>query len=512
MDQFETVIIGGGLSGLACALSLYDKGYKDFIVLEARGRVGGRTCSEKTELGAKIDVGGAYVGPGQDFVMELIQRFGLELYKIPHEGDAVIIDQGRRMTYKGDIPSYPFHVLLDLNDMLCRFDELSTLMKTTPEFLTDKRFIELDQMSVSQWVDSRGWTQSAKDAVKGAAHSLTCCNPHEVSMLYFLNMCRSGENLHRLMTVENGAQERKVLQGTMAISESVVKFLGLAHVRMECVVRDVNYEQQDNIIVTVEQGKDRQVQRIKCKRIVMAMSPTLWSTVRWTPPLPPGKQQVAQRMPMGSILKTHVFYKEAHWRNKGLSGECFASSGFPVVYCVDDSKEGFYCIMGFVSGHAARELQKLTREERLNILHDHYRQAFNLTDNEKPIGYHEKNWSAEEFSKGCYAAVCPPGVMTSTFWKTMSEPVDNRIFFAGSEMSTYWIGYMDGAIESGYRVASQLLGTKFDPDKRPQTQLIPWNPSGPTKWEKLAPSVATVITVASAAICGTLAWFLVNKM
>jgi len=49
----------------------------------------------------------------------------------------------------------------------------------------------------------------------------------------------------------------------------------------------------------------------------------------------------------------------------------------------------------------------------------------------------------------------PPGVCTA-FGAALAEPV-GPIHWAGTETSPVWSGYMDGALRSGERAASEVL-------------------------------------------------------
>ena len=50
-------------------------------------------------------------------------------------------------------------------------------------------------------------------------------------------------------------------------------------------------------------------------------------------------------------------------------------------------------------------------------------------------------------------AVLPPGVLLD-FGEAIRTPV-GRIHWAGTETSTYWTGYLDGAVRSGERAAAE---------------------------------------------------------
>lgn len=67
----------------------------------------------------------------------------------------------------------------------------------------------------------------------------------------------------------------------------------------------------------------------------------------------------------------------------------------------------------------------------------------------------EANRSTEVWNRGCPVAVLGPGTLLD-FGEALREPV-GRIHWAGTETSTYWAGYMDGAVRSGRRAAAEVL-------------------------------------------------------
>jgi monoamine oxidase len=67
-----------------------------------------------------------------------------------------------------------------------------------------------------------------------------------------------------------------------------------------------------------------------------------------------------------------------------------------------------------------------------------------------PVDYEDPNWPAEVWS-GCFGASMGPGIMTS-LGRAIREP-HGRIHWAGTETTTKWMGYLEGAIRSGKRAA-----------------------------------------------------------
>ncbi|CAN8013487.1 unnamed protein product, partial [Ixodes persulcatus] len=259
-------------------------------------------------------------------------------------------------------------------------------------------------------------------------------------------------------------------------------------------------QEADHVVVTTQDG-----QRYKGSHVIMAMSPTIQMKMHYSPPLPPLRNQMLQRMPLGSVWKCLVYYKEPFWRKKGYSGSMLftLAEDCPVVYTLDDTKpDGSYpAIIGFLPANKARTVLKLNPEQRKQLIIKGYAEAMKTEEALHPIHYEEFNWAGQQYSGGCYTSMIPPGLLT-TFRSVLRDPI-GRLFFAGTETATEWSGYINGGIQAGERAAREVLHAqgKLPKDqvwqKEPPNDLIVSQPFVDTFAEKYMPSVPAFLTAAS---------------
>jgi len=125
-------------------------------------------------------------------------------------------------------------------------------------------------------------------------------------------------------------------------------------------------------------------------------------------------------------------------------------------------------------------------------------QGFYGAEAQNNIDYVETDWGQEQYIGGCVSPI-PPGVLTSS-GSALREPVGN-IHWAGTETSEIWTGYMDGAVRSGARVASEIRGLLLstDNEQSQKMQLFP-NPASDVlniRVEDLSGSAIVTITDAN---------------
>ena len=118
----DTVVVGAGIAGLVTARRIAAKG-RSVLVVEARGRVGGRVLNHRLRHGGVIEAGGAFVGPTQDHILRLADQLKVPTFKEYAKGKSVYVSELLgRVEYSGTVPPDPT-ILLDAAVLLRKIDK-----------------------------------------------------------------------------------------------------------------------------------------------------------------------------------------------------------------------------------------------------------------------------------------------------------------------------------------------------------------------------------------------------
>ncbi|MCX6127335.1 MAG: FAD-dependent oxidoreductase, partial [Proteobacteria bacterium] len=190
-------------------------------------------------------------------------------------------------------------------------------------------------------------------------------------------------------------------------------------------------------------------------RAIVALPPLLAGRIAYSPALAAERDQLTQCAPMGSIIKCMALYRTPFWRARGLSGQTFSTSGILISTCDNSPADGQSGILvGLIAGANAEKLRRLSAAERRQTIVVELRQWFGEQAGE-PLQYVDRCWEADQWSRGGYFGCFTPGALTA-FGEALRKP-SGRIHWAGAETAREWLGFIEGAIESGERTAAEVL-------------------------------------------------------
>ncbi|HEX6485513.1 MAG TPA: FAD-dependent oxidoreductase [Nocardioidaceae bacterium] len=448
--RVDVVVVGGGLSGLVAARRVANTG-RSVLVLEARDRVGGRILNHTLRSGAVIESGGAFVGPTQDHLLALAKELGVKTFKQYAVGDNVYVSNGRATRYQGTVPPDPL-ILPDAAQLITRINEMSKEVPVDAPWAAP-RAREWDATSFHDWVEENSVNPAVRNLLLSYLQPTFGSDGRDMSLLFLLwYIAQSGNErnhgtFERSSDTSGGAQDSRFVGGSGLIPQRLARRLGDI-VALDAAVRRID-QRADRVVVTSDRGP------VTADRVIVATPPATALSIDWFPFLPPKKMQLLQRMPMGQLMKADAVYKTPFWRKAGLTGMGVCDSG-AVRICFDNSPAdtSVGVLLAFIGGSTWERHGVRSRAARRTAVLEGFAKVVG-PDALKPIEYVEQDWTHERWTMGGPIALLGTGTTTS-FGHTIRKPF-RRVHWAGTETSTYWSGYMDGAVRAGDRAAREVL-------------------------------------------------------
>lgn len=481
----DIAIIGGGLSGLGAAYAIRNSAPKvKTVVLEADSRLGGRTLTNDDLL----DLGGGYVGGTQNYMQLLIRALEIPTFSqyLPPDKQWLYQDGGGVVTrYPGNDP-YDLPGGTNALEYLAKLDALALHVRAHLNAPWEAAgAAEWDAISVQDFIDgelaAKNMTQETADIMTVSVRSAFSVEPKELSFLFMLQYAASAGTYSALVDVTGGpsaAEGTRFTYGTKSLVDKLAATLG-DDVQLGAEVATI--EQQldgdgrgQGVVIRT---KDRRVW--ECARVIVAMSPRAAARLGYQPALAtlpggPAREDLARNMPLGRTIKAFVQFKSPFWRWKGLMGYLL-SAGDPKVHPVDWTLDNSWepanpdprgpqpryrsSLMTFMVGDSATFWGAKTLTRRRQAVLDHLESVYGPDFKHellpsKADQYVERDWQKPP-QLGAPTGILGPGVLTRVK-DAVRAPV-GLVHWAGTEAAHEWSGYMNGALQSGWRAASEAL-------------------------------------------------------
>jgi monoamine oxidase len=433
----KVVIIGGGFSGLACAHELQSAG-AHVTVLEARKRVGGRVLSFHDVIRTKtVEGGGELIGSNHPTWVAYAKRFGLDFSDVTESETLefpVILD-GQRLTGKQSEALY---------------EEMEAAYKT---MIADARRIDadqpwrsdaaerLDRRSTSDWVRRLAVSDRCKRAL---STELTADNSVHVSRQSYLgNLAQvKGGGLERYWTE---SEVYRCRGGNDRLARSLAAEIGHEHIRLETPVRELTTH-ADGVTVRCANGE-----LIEADDAVLAIPPTTWHNIRFNPRLPR-----TLRPQMGVAVKYIGATKNRFWEKRGLAPDALTDEMISMTWDgTDDGRSDApgAVLMTFSGGPPADRCRRAYRREHdaafvdeLSKIYPGFRENF--------VRGRFMDWPSDLWTGAGYSFPAPGEVTRVGPALRAGLP---HLHFAGEHTCYKFVGYMEGALNSGASLAKRIL-------------------------------------------------------
>jgi monoamine oxidase len=297
------------------------------------------------------------------------------------------------------------------------------------------KWTDYDRVSWPAWLTSRG-------ASAGAVKLMTLgADADDVSALYVLRQFAMSRGSTQLFKIQGGMD---LLPRAMATDlGDIVRYNSpVVRVSRTPVRLRVNYE------------SGTQVKSVAASRVIFAVPLTTLRQIEIQPRLSAAKERAINEASYANGSRVLLQCRSRFWNAAGLNGSARTDRGTELWDCTYDQRSSSRGILGATTGNRiSREMSSKSADETITLGVSAAADAFPDVRKtfEKGVVH---QWNRERWSRGSIVAF-RPGQMTSMM-PAIGEPED-RLHFAGEHTSS-WMGWMEGALESGERAAREVLG------------------------------------------------------
>lgn len=465
----SVIVVGAGLSGLCAAYELDLLRY-DVAVYEARDRVGGRVYSISNFIPKRtIEGGGELIGRNHPLWCGYAKAFKLKFSDVEEYGNSSVRFNGRTLTYEQSAT-----LADEMDKYFERLNRLAESILDPYEPWTNPNAERLDKTSLSQWLKTLKYpdedsdddgtkkrlSADARDAVEQQLTADNGIPASQQSLLGVLAMIK-GHGVDRywsdteLYRCDGGndrlAKEfKRVLKGAVHLQTMVTtieKKGGKVSVSLARVAVDEEEKKPPKILEVLPP--------VQADDVILAIPPSVWNHITFK------NEDLATQLRegphIGSNVKNIFALKSRFWQDYSSSPTLSDSNGpadmtWETTEAIKGDRPEF-ALVAFSGSTHAELLSKLSDAAR-NSAYDKQLEIVYPRLTEQRTDTKFINWPEKYFTRGSYYFPRTKEVTRwGPFWK---NGYGDWLHFAGEHTSYAFMGYMEGALSSGFRLAHRL--------------------------------------------------------
>ena len=410
------LVIGAGIAGLVAARELEARG-RSVRVLEARDRIGGRVWLQRGALrGLDLEMGGAWLSDTQRFVWAEADRYG-----VAREHDALPASVRWRFGDAHDERALP----VDVGD-IAGFERavaalLAAARRHDPDEPPDAQGLEDLDVPADEWLAALALPRRVEELLLFWVSACASAKPADASMLEFLRWI-SAANYSPWAHLEAAVLGWRMPAGTAALYEAIAD-----DVTGEILLSDAVHAVEQHgggVRVTSESGEH------EARRAVVTVPPGVLPSIGFTAPAGKHAGQgvkawvIARNVPDDLVAMGHGTLLD-------FAGAMQTTEDGVLLVCFGPSSAD----LDVTDAEAVRDA------------------VLELAPEADVVAVHAHDWARDPYSRGTWSFMRPGQVHAA--WSALRAP-EGAVHFAGAHTALRWPSFMDGAVESGHRVAAEI--------------------------------------------------------
>ncbi|PIG86212.1 hypothetical protein AARAC_004703 [Aspergillus arachidicola] len=428
IKTYDVAVIGAGMAGIIAARDLSTKGHS-VVLLEARGRVGGRTYTGDA-FGRRMELGGGYVHWTQPNMWHELQRHGFDTLVPPLEANKTFwLADGR--VHSGTREEWFAAAGMNLARLLS--DARARFPKAVDINAVDNT--DLDRQTLKERIDALGLSGYERDCLEGALSGLIHCpSQHGALQLLHGSATYFGDFMNYLETAGRWA----IRCGTKPLIDAIMSESS-AELRLETPVSSIT---DDGSWVSV---KTRAGSDIRAHAAIVAVPLNTLGDISITPELTPAvRAMIDQKNPvMASKVWARVKGHIEPFHALAPAGKHPLSAVRAEKY--HDGDTLFLCMCADAAAIPS------DTDERCRVVQGAMRV---YVPDIEVVDTACHDWTTDEFSKGAWM-MHRPGNLTGAAAQIRKR--HGRIHFAGADIAAVDTGAIEGAMGSGAAAARDVV-------------------------------------------------------